>query len=207
MTVVAIIGLLSTIVSVSASKSRVKTRDTKRKADLATLQIALELYYDSHGTYKVADSGYAYAQAPLGGGAGWVSLEQNNVTIPPGGYITAVTRRLYNEGFLPEPFLESPTGGTSTVGSNPVQGPYGYMLYVCNSETAYSLTAYLENPTDEERMTICKSCQATFHGSPFWGKNYAIGNYTFPAVGNCPETYWFYIITGLTQCVFLAYIS
>ncbi|MDP2917977.1 MAG: hypothetical protein Q8N68_00590 [bacterium] len=196
MTVVAIIGLLSTVVSVSASKSRVKTRDTKRKADLATLQIALELYYDSHGTYKVADSGYAYTQQPLGGGAGWIGLENCPAVYnlaDPKCYITAISRVLYNEGFLSEPFLESPVGGTRTVqvGSNfvEVQGVYGYMLYVCNSETAYSLTAYLENPTDEERMTICKSCQAKFHGSPFWGKNYAIGNYEFPAIGNCPQIY------------------
>jgi len=189
MTVVAIISLLSAIVSVSASKARIKTRDTKRKADLQTLQIALELYYDSHGTYKVADSGYAYTQQPLGGGAGWVSLE--NGLFP--GYLTAVTRVLYNEGFLTEPFLESPIGGTTTVqvGTNivEVQGAYGYMLYVCNSGTAYSLSAYLENPTDEERQTICQSCQSKFHGSPFWGKNYAIGNYIFPAIGNCPQIY------------------
>lgn len=191
-TVVAIISLLSAIVSVSASKSRVKARDTKRKADLATLQIALELYYESHGTYRVADSGYAYTQAPLGGGAGWIGLENCPATYNPADpkcYITAISKVLYNEGFLPEPFLESPVGGTSTVGSDPVQGAYGYMLYVCNSGTAYSLTAYLENPTDEERMTICQSCQTQFHGSPFYGKNYAIGNYKFPAIGNCPGTY------------------
>jgi prepilin-type N-terminal cleavage/methylation domain-containing protein len=49
--VIAIIGLLSSIVLVSLSGIREKARDTKRKADIDAIKMALELYYDRYGYY------------------------------------------------------------------------------------------------------------------------------------------------------------
>src|SRR5512145_815622 len=51
--VVAIIGLLSTIAIVAMSSARAKARDTRRLADIKQLQKALDLYYDSNGSYIV----------------------------------------------------------------------------------------------------------------------------------------------------------
>lgn len=45
--VVAIIGMLSSVVLASLNTARQKGRDTRRIADLAQLQVALELYYSS----------------------------------------------------------------------------------------------------------------------------------------------------------------
>jgi prepilin-type N-terminal cleavage/methylation domain-containing protein len=56
--VIAIIGLLSTIVVASLSTVRKKARDTKRVADVKSLQLALELYFD-------ANRQYAYSLAAL----------------------------------------------------------------------------------------------------------------------------------------------
>ena len=53
--VIAIIGLLATIVLVSLNTARSKARDTRRKADLHQLQIALEMSYDIRGYYPGDD--------------------------------------------------------------------------------------------------------------------------------------------------------
>ena len=63
--VIAIIGVLSSVVLVSLNSARVKARDAKRVADLASLRVAMEGYYDgnygSDGTG--ADTGYEYPTA------------------------------------------------------------------------------------------------------------------------------------------------
>ncbi|PIT91375.1 hypothetical protein COU17_01105 [Candidatus Kaiserbacteria bacterium CG10_big_fil_rev_8_21_14_0_10_49_17] len=49
--VIAIIGLLSSVVLASLNSARAKARDARRVSDLKQLQLALELYYDSNGSY------------------------------------------------------------------------------------------------------------------------------------------------------------
>lgn len=49
--VIAIIGLLSSVVLASLNTARIKARDTRRMADLGQLQTALELYFDTVGSY------------------------------------------------------------------------------------------------------------------------------------------------------------
>jgi type II secretion system protein G len=53
MTVVAIIGILASIVTVSLVSSRAKGRDAKRVSDIKTIQLALETYYNDNGYYPV----------------------------------------------------------------------------------------------------------------------------------------------------------
>lgn len=49
--VIAIIGILASIVLVSLNTARSKARDTRRAGDLAQVQLALEMYFDSYGAY------------------------------------------------------------------------------------------------------------------------------------------------------------
>lgn len=49
--VVFIIGLLASVVTISASASRAQSRDAKRKADLQLVASSLELYYAANRTY------------------------------------------------------------------------------------------------------------------------------------------------------------
>lgn len=49
--VIAIIGILSSIVLASLNSARKKGRDARRVSDIKQLQLALELYYDSNGSY------------------------------------------------------------------------------------------------------------------------------------------------------------
>ena len=49
--VIGIIVILASLVLVSVNKSRAKGRDSKRIADLSTIQLAMEMYKDSKGSY------------------------------------------------------------------------------------------------------------------------------------------------------------
>ena len=51
--VIAIIGLLSSIVLVSLQGARASARDAIRLSDMRQIQLALELYYDSYGRYPL----------------------------------------------------------------------------------------------------------------------------------------------------------
>lgn len=53
MVVIAIIGLLASIITISLVSSKAKGRDAKRVADVRTIQLALETYYNDNGTYPV----------------------------------------------------------------------------------------------------------------------------------------------------------
>ncbi len=65
--VVAIIGMLSSVVLASMSTARQKARDARRMADAKALQTALELFYDNGSTYPAAPSAVEITEAsPLG---------------------------------------------------------------------------------------------------------------------------------------------
>jgi len=49
--VIAIIGILSSVVLASLNSARLKSRDARRISDMAQLQIAMELFFDSCRTY------------------------------------------------------------------------------------------------------------------------------------------------------------
>lgn len=76
--VIAIIGLLGSIVLASLNSARAKSRDAKRRSDLAQLRIALELYYSNHGNYPVTTTWYGvtsmhdFTYVQLSGPLGWI---------------------------------------------------------------------------------------------------------------------------------------
>lgn len=51
--VIAIIGILASVVLVSLNTARQKARDSRRVADMRTIQLALSMYYDSNNAYPV----------------------------------------------------------------------------------------------------------------------------------------------------------
>lgn len=52
--VIAIIGILATIVMVSLNTARSKARDARRVSDVRQIQLALQMYYDSAGSYPAS---------------------------------------------------------------------------------------------------------------------------------------------------------
>ena len=67
MVVIAIIGLLSTIVVTSLSTVRAKARDAKRVADIKTIELTLEVYYDTNRIYPPIVGGSGNASTNLAG--------------------------------------------------------------------------------------------------------------------------------------------
>ena len=54
--VIAIIGILASIVLGSLNTARQKARDARRVADIKSIQLALEFFYDTCGGYPVQDT-------------------------------------------------------------------------------------------------------------------------------------------------------
>ncbi len=78
--VISIIGLLSTIATVSLGTARQRARDVRRVADIRQLRTALELYLSDENTYPVVPAGSAplvigdeNARVLCGGLAGFVA--------------------------------------------------------------------------------------------------------------------------------------
>jgi prepilin-type N-terminal cleavage/methylation domain-containing protein len=152
--VIAIIATIMSIVTALVGDAKAKARDTKRRTDLAQIQVALELYRNEHGTFYVTGGG--------AGGNGPMYLSYENGS----SYPAAVTRILYNEGYLPQPIVEDPLQSS------------GYMIAFCNGGQSYALSATLEFPTTRDVAEIQTSCGATGANGTytFHGKNVARKN-------------------------------
>lgn len=56
LTVVAIIGLLASVVLSAVDSARVRARDAQRVSDIKQMERALELYYGEHGHYPISSN-------------------------------------------------------------------------------------------------------------------------------------------------------
>jgi len=107
--VIAIIGILSSIVYYSFSDSRAQARDRVRQSNLKELQLAVEMYRAQNGRYPAAGCG--------AGGNAWG--RQNSCTE-------------YIVGLTPD-FISTLPRDTSTSGNN------GYMYRTNTNGTAYKI--------------------------------------------------------------------
>ncbi|CAN5717725.1 hypothetical protein BH11PAT2_BH11PAT2_08170 [soil metagenome] len=62
--VIAIIGILSAVVLAALNSSRIKANDARRRADIHSVQTALELYYDANGHYPIPAGSWASFDSP-----------------------------------------------------------------------------------------------------------------------------------------------
>lgn len=77
--VIAIIGILSSVVLASMNSARKKARDARRQADLKSLQLALESYYDSNsGAYPTVT-----VEAPVSSTTLGALVSQGFITVLP----------------------------------------------------------------------------------------------------------------------------
>jgi len=170
--VIAIIGILASVVIMNINEVKKKARDTQRESDLAQLQLALRLYFEVHGTYRVNGGGWG------GEGNGWTSYTNSDDSYPK-----SIVQVLYEEGYLASPDLKDPLD--TTYG--------GYMIYICDQDArgnylAYSLSATKENVVSSELDYATRVCNGNTTNDPnnrdnsivrIYGKNYAIGNKTY----------------------------
>jgi len=92
--VVAIMGLLATLAMFAFSSSRGKARDAKRKADIAQIQKALDMYFQDNGTYPASGG----ATAPNGGWTNSADASWNAFKTALSPYINAPTDPLNETG-------------------------------------------------------------------------------------------------------------
>jgi prepilin-type N-terminal cleavage/methylation domain-containing protein len=149
--VISVISLLASVMLVALNNTRAKARDARRRADLAQMAKALEFYYDKYGTYRL--SGYGWS----GTGQGWFGVDGAPHTVAQG---------LVDEGFLSNPSVDDPD-----LSKRP-----GYMIYVCNNDQTYSLSATLENPTAGDISHIQGTCNGIGGNGTYttYGKNFAL---------------------------------
>jgi hypothetical protein len=137
---------------VGALPTKEATPDAQRKSDLHALQLALEAYFKTNGTYRVAGSGSG------GSGMGWV-----NYAYP--GFKT-VAQVLHDGGYLAVGSLDDPMGKLS------------YMIYLCDDDKRYSISTTLDNPSPDDVSHVQKTCNAVGDNGTYtrYQKNYSVGN-------------------------------
>ena len=122
MVVVAIIGILSSIIVLSLTGAKGKARDARRVSDLGQLQLALELYFDRCNMYPQPDSA---------GGVGQGNGQCNK--LKPG----------TNDYYTMSDFIAKIPTPTTEKG----QAVYEYAVNLTSNATDYVLRAKLEYPS------------------------------------------------------------
>ncbi len=80
--VIALIGVLSTLLLANFNAARQRSRDAQRKSDLRNLSTALRLYYNdnagyptSNGSFEIVGCGSATGRTACAWGSSWVTSE------------------------------------------------------------------------------------------------------------------------------------
>src|SRR3989344_2871831 len=137
--VITIIALLIGAATVSYTKVQQKGRDTKRKSDLKAIQQALEIYYQTYGTYTISDiDSLGIGMICSGAGAPGTVLWGSVFQCPPS------TGPIFMQK-LPKDPLNSGLSVYFYTG--------GFPIYT--STNTYILSAQLENTGDPEISTGC----------------------------------------------------
>jgi type II secretion system protein G len=109
--VIAIIALLASIVVSSLQSARRKANDTRRLADVQQIRTALELWYDTNGSYP------PYTENECGGTEGYTTSGNNFL------------QQLVTAGLLPE-YPVDPAGTNCNYQYAPLSSNQGYVVYV-----------------------------------------------------------------------------
>lgn len=119
--VIAIIGILSSVVLASMNSARKKARDARRQADLKSLQLALESYYDTASTYPTSTGTVAASLTALTAG-GYISVLPTDPAAGQNYYYHQVSGSQYClgatlEGTVPTPANTCPGTLASSTGT------------------------------------------------------------------------------------------
>lgn len=146
MVVIAVMGLLSSIIFASLSNARAKARDTRRKMDLEQLVRALALYInDNKGMLPLSNDCSStrtvvnYPGTPNGGYG-------RMVTLCPPTSSTSFIGQVFKNNKYTSYFITDPRGGT-TSGCR-------YYYFTDSSGKYYQFSAYLEKPTASDSATM-----------------------------------------------------
>ena len=138
--VIAIIGILSSVVLASINSTRAKARDANRISDMKQIQIALELYRETNGSYPIVkDSAGKKAST----NSNTCHSYQINPLMPKadcwwGTHAESLATRL-------SPYIKLPVPPQHAVDPDPVTAWPG-----CSGTNRKSVYAYFANPTASE---------------------------------------------------------
>jgi type II secretion system protein G len=132
--VIAIIGVLSSVIVASLNQGRIKARDAKRIQDLATIRTALELYYLDNGYYPIA-TGWVYS-------SNW----------SPG---TGLNLQSALAPYLPTMPVDPVNNGIAPWGSGGYTYAYGVGMHLAgNQGQRYDLVAQFEDSSNPYRCGV-----------------------------------------------------
>lgn len=169
MIAVAILAVVSAVGFTSFSQSQVRGRDARRKSDLRSIAVALELYYQKNKNYPCSSS-YAISNS-----ANWITDECSTATPKP----TLATNYI----------SEVPTDPLKSPDDNNFNPDYAYGYFAptwCQPQgQLYILIAHLENSKDPDtyanRLTAgrpYKQCDGNLFDPNFYGNDsYIITSY------------------------------
>lgn len=153
--VVAIIGILSTAILANLGQSRARARDAVRKHDLHTIQTALEMYYNTCGSYvvKLNCAGTAYGS----GGIGWFNGNYGSGSVGKG---------LVDNGLMGKEIVDP---------SRVTAGPTAYMIN--GGASRYTIWATIEDPSAEDTATLATCYFSGYDNYSGAGtQNYCVSN-------------------------------
>jgi type II secretory pathway pseudopilin PulG len=157
--VIAIIGILSSVVLASLSTARQKSRDAKRISDLGQVQLALELFFDRIQSYPSTTANIC------GAGAAACTPTANGAT---GKDWAIVGLAATNQAFLPKAPVPAGGGGNSVA--------YYYvgidsLAAECISSQTQSCTSYMLGATLErsDNTVLASDADQALAGSLFYG--------------------------------------
>lgn len=129
--VLAIIGLLSSIVLTSLNAARVKARDALRKSQTSEFKAALELYYFKNGKYPCGNASCSIAVVPFNATFNF-GVNPVNTLISDGDISSVPSDPIYPDG--------------TTLQNCNANGPSGY-CYCSAGTDSYVLTVNTEDDT------------------------------------------------------------
>ncbi len=146
--VIAIIGVLASIVMASLNNARVKARDSKRKQDLIQLRSAMELYNSSNNIYM--------------GSWGWVANYGSGSVVDVPGLTPSHISKVPNDTSFSYQYWRKDW--------------IGYTCLNLGDPNKFAFYAYLENPSASDLATITNGDSFDQCVKNTWGLNYKIGN-------------------------------
>lgn len=146
--VVAIIGLLASIVLVGVSKARANARDAKRQADIMSIVTGIELYYNSNGYYPFSAPGDICMTQPSFKNCTAVSYTRTPADV------RCYDQRPTGQDWL-SCFLETDIAPVSPHDPLENQGKWRYAYYYSKDRATYNVDYYPDDLPDTLAKAKC----------------------------------------------------
>lgn len=155
--VIAIIGILATVIIVSYMNAQVKSRDNKRRADVQAIASAHQLMHQDTNKWYIPGTGYKDA-ASMGNGSGWFNANSS--------CHSSYDQKSIATGLEEAKYIDvAPKDPKMTDDCTVPYGYFQYMVYRCD-EGGVRVFARLEYPTSQEisetQTEYNIACQADF---------------------------------------------